>query len=349
MKGQASANGSGREKHRIELAVLFLHSRSNFFEESALMSELQKGLDGNSWEADVKRWLRLKYPNDFQEIPAVDKGDAGIEGFCICDCLVYQCYAPLAQLDTKALYEHQRDKMTEDVGKFIQNKVKLTAVLPRQFRARRYCFVVPEYRSRDLVVHANTQSERVRNARLGYAADDFAILVHKKEDYEPQQREEQLRLLRKLKLDLEDVKKTAVSEWVVGNNLGVQNLDRKIKTIYALKDPKDIEVQREYWIERKICTDNALEKLRSRTPEAWENLWEVKRARENLLGRQYSSVGAKPETVAEISEKLASDMISRVPNIERVGAETLAEGLVGGWLQDCKLNFPTISDGVAPK
>ncbi len=301
--------------------------------------------DGNSWEADVKRWLRLKYPNDFQEIPATDKGDAGIEGYCICDSLVYQCYAALANLDTKSLYESQRQKLTDDIGKFVQNKAKLLKVLPRRFRVRRYCFVVPEFRSRELVAHANNKSEEVRVAGLDYVAHDFAILVQKKADYEQQQREEQARLLRKLNLDLEDVEKEAVLEWVVGNNAGVQNLDRKIRTFTGFTENKDIEKQREYWIERKICTDNALEKLRSRTPEAWEKLWEVKRARERLLGREYSTAGSKSENVATISDKLASDMITRVPNLEQVGAETLAEGLVGGWLQDCKLDFPTTTNG----
>src|ERR1041385_8068497 len=101
------------------------------------MSALLQELDGNSWEADVKRWLRLKYPNDFQEVPATDKGDAGIEGFCICDCLVYQCYAALTYLDTNTLYESQRDKLTTDIGKFIRNKSTLAKVLPRRFRVRR--------------------------------------------------------------------------------------------------------------------------------------------------------------------------------------------------------------------
>ena len=309
------------------------------------MSSLLKELDGNSWEADVKRWLRLKYPNDFQDVPATDKGDAGIECFCICDCNVYQCYGGLTNIDTKSLYESQRNKLTDDIGKFINNKTKLLKVLPRRFRVRRYCFVVPEYRSRQLVEHANTKSEEVRVAGLDYVAHDFAILVQQRADYEPQQREEQARLLKKLNLDLEDVEKEAVIEWVVGNNTGVQNLDRKIKAYTGFTANTDIEKLRGYWIERKICTDNALEKLRSRSPEAWEKLWEVKRARERLLGREYGSAGAKSESVVTISDKLASDMIATVPNLEQVGAETLANGLVGGWLQDCKLDFPATTNG----
>ena len=309
------------------------------------MNNLFQTMDGNSWEADVKRWLLLKYPNDFQEVPATDKGDAGIEGYCICDCNVYQCYAALPNLDTKSLYENQRDKLTEDIGKFVGNKAKLVKLLPRGFKTRRYFFVMPEYRSRDLVSHANEKAEEVRQAKLVYAAADFAIMLHKKADYEQQQREEQLRLLKKLNLDIEDVEKEAVQEWVVGNNAGVQNLDRKIRAFTGLTAQADIEKLREYWIERKICTDNALEKLHARTPDAWEKLWAVKQARERLLGREYSRAGAKTGNVAAISDKLADDMISRVQNLEQVGAETLAEGLVGEWLQDCKLDFPTNANG----
>lgn len=296
-------------------------------------------LDGNSWEANVKRWLRIRYPNDFQDVPATDDGDGGIEGFCIADRIVYQCYAPLQTLDTRSLYENQRDKLTEDIGKFINNKTKLVRALPPGFKTHRYCFVVPEFRSRDLVAHAQKKTQEVRDAALSYVADDFSIIIHSKSDYEAEQRLETARLLKNLQLEIADIDADKVEAWVVGNNIGVQNLDRKIPLFTPLSEPQDIEQERRYWIERKICTDNALEKLRSHSAEAWEKIWSVKTGRERLLGRSHGQFGSGSGTVAAISDKVVFDMIEQVPNLAKIGAETLAEGLVGEWLQNCKLNF----------
>lgn len=296
-------------------------------------------IDGDSWENDVKRWLRLRYPNDFQAVPALDDGDAGIEGFTLEDRNVYQCYAALSSLDTRSLYENQRDKLTEDIGKFVANKAKLLKVLPPGFRTRRYIFVVPEFRSRELIAHAQRKTEEVIAASLPYVDDGFAVIVHDRSNYEVEQRSEIALLLKNLNVEIEDVAEQEVESWASDNNDGVKNLERKIPLFSGHARPEDIKQARTYWIERKICTDNALEKLRSRSPEAWERIWGVKIGRERLLGRVHSQFGATGETVAQISDRVVSDMLEQVPNLAKIGAETLAEGLVGEWLQNCKLNF----------
>jgi hypothetical protein len=297
--------------------------------------------DGNTWEADVKRWLRLRYPNDFQAVPASDGGDAGIEGFCHGDQNVYQCYAPQSLYDTKTTYEHQRDKLTEDIGKFITNAKKLKRLLPSGFQTRRYCFVIQDFRSRELVAHATAKTSEVKAASLDYVADDFTILVQDHDDYEAERKIEEQRLIVKLNVDLSPVEPEQIDTWEAGNNTGVQNLDRKIPLFTGLVEREHIESHRRYWIQRKICTDNALEKLRLQSAEAWEKLWKVKHGREQLLGRAFGVPDPSKGTVETISNAVASDMITRVPNLEKLGADTLAEGLVGEWLQNCKLDFPS--------
>lgn len=305
------------------------------------MSQRFQFEDGNTWEADVKRWLRLRYPNDFQSIPASDGGDAGIEGFCHVDANVYQCYAPQTGYDTKTAYEHQRAKLTEDIGKFIANTKKLKQILPKGFKIRRYNFVISDFRSKSIVAHATTKTEEVKNANLDYVADDFAIMVQDRDDYEAERRIEEQRLIVRLNVQTDPVAQDDIESWEADNNNGVKNLDRKIPLFTKLVEPEHIESHRRYWIERKICTDNAFEKLRLQSAEAWERLWKAKHGREQLLGRAFGIPDPSNGTVKSISDDLASDMISRVPNLEKLGADTLAEGIVGEWLQNCKLDFPT--------
>jgi hypothetical protein len=298
-------------------------------------------ISGHAWDAATKRWLTLKYPNDFQSVPATDKGDAGIEGYCISEREVFQSYAPLAMLDTKTMYEKQRDKLTEDTGKFVRNRTRLEKILPKGFRVRRYEFLVPELRSSDLLAHANKKAEEVRNANLPYVDPEFAILVRDKSYFEPQIVQESNLLLVRLHLENRDVTTEEITDWSSGHNEGVANLDRKIGLYTSLRRLSDIARKRQYWVEAKIRAENALTKLRAHSEELWEKLWGVKQAREQLLASQYGEDSGKPESqVRSISNQLALDMIGRVPNLERLDADMLAEGLVGEWLQNCKLDFP---------
>jgi hypothetical protein len=296
--------------------------------------------DGNAWEASVKRWLHLKHPNDFQPVPATDGGDGGIEGYCISERTVYQCYRPLEYLDTKTLCEKQKAKLRDDIGKFMTNQVKLVRILPDAFKVLRYDYVVPELRSSDVVAYANAKAKAVRAANLTYVDPDFAIMVRDRDYFAPQIAEDQARLLAKLRLDVAEVPPEQVQDWATGHNEGVRNLDRKIRLYTSLTRPHEVQRKREYWIEAKIRAENALEKLRERSEEIWEKLWGVKQSRERLLDRQFGEAPGRGGQVPAISKQVATDMIGRVPNLEPVDAETLADGLVGEWLQNCKLDFP---------
>ena len=304
------------------------------------MSSELNSLDGNSWEADVKRWEFLKFPNDFQSVPATDRGDSGIEGYCISERSVCQCYSPLANIPTKDLYERQRRKLSEDIAKFICNASKLLKILPPGFKVRRYEFIVPEFRSAELVAHANNKAREVLAANLPYVDKEFAIMIRDKSCFAHQIKQEQQALLAKLHLDICDPAISEIDDWTAGNDSGVANLDRKIRIYTTSANPSDLRRQRDYWIKAKIRADNALEKLRSHSEELWEKLWGVKRARERLLEKEFGLTPGPGEKVRRIGDDVARDMVGRLPNLEPVDAETLADGLVGEWLQNCNLDFP---------
>lgn len=59
----------------------------------------------------------MKYEVEgYQEMSAHTDGDLGIEGFTRTG-VVFQCYCPDEEYDSTKLYEHQRDKITKDLGK----------------------------------------------------------------------------------------------------------------------------------------------------------------------------------------------------------------------------------------
>lgn len=307
-------------------------------------------LDGNEWQERVRRWLRLRYPNDFQPVPAMHGGDRAIEGYSL-DGNVYQCYAARDGFDVKALYEHQRKKLSEDLGKFVKYREKLLKVLPRDFRVRRYCFVVPKYDSAKLIEYAHQKAAEVRAAQLPYVADDFEVVVLEREDFAVERAIEEQNAAVRLNVELPEVSTDEVSDWSAEHGSGAERLERKIKRFTGLKSTRAVRGARNAWIRAQIRTENALSSLRSKSPAIWEELNRVRVQHERRLALRYATHLGPSEAVQNAAKELAAAMQKQVPNLERGDADGLADGIVADWLQKCALN-PTDeedeSDGDAP-
>lgn len=67
-------------------------------------------------------------PGQFQQIPAKDRGDAGLEGFTNDGC-AYQCYAPEEPLTLAQRTEKHKKKIYRDIKKFRENCTLLRGLL----------------------------------------------------------------------------------------------------------------------------------------------------------------------------------------------------------------------------
>lgn len=98
---------------------------------SSIKSFIEGYMTGNEWEDLCVRCYRIRYQKDnYTEIPAIQGGDAGIEGFTN-KGVVHQCYCPEREYTDDQLYEHQRDKLT-DIHK------EVIIVLIREFTSCRF-------------------------------------------------------------------------------------------------------------------------------------------------------------------------------------------------------------------
>src|SRR4051794_1549092 len=110
-------------------------------------------LSGNDWQDWADQLLTRRYgPAQYQKIPAKDSGDAGIEGYSLSGH-AYQCYGCEEPVSTEERYNKQRDKMTDDLGKFVKNNTKLQGLLGT-VAISRWCLFVPYFDSKKIVVHA---------------------------------------------------------------------------------------------------------------------------------------------------------------------------------------------------
>src|SRR5687768_1663396 len=85
------------------------------------------GMDGGEWQRLCLNVLRVKYGDDLVPVPDVHHGDAGLEAFTL-GGMAFQSYSPREPLGVKQRYEKHRNKMTEDIGKFIANKQTLAGM-----------------------------------------------------------------------------------------------------------------------------------------------------------------------------------------------------------------------------
>ena len=83
------------------------------------MTFIEGYMTGNAWEELCVKCYRLRYQKEhYVAIPAVQGGDAGIEGFTY-NGIVHQCYCPERVYSDNDPYAYQRDKLTADIEKLM--------------------------------------------------------------------------------------------------------------------------------------------------------------------------------------------------------------------------------------
>lgn len=138
------------------------------------MSAVAIPLEGTEWQRWADQLLTEHYgPTSYVKIPDT-QGDGGIEGFSRPSGHAYQAYGADKTKSGKALYEAQRDKMTRDIKKFIENQDLLKKLLG-DVKISKWVLFVPSVGLKDLQAHANKMTQLVRDAELPYVADDFYV------------------------------------------------------------------------------------------------------------------------------------------------------------------------------
>lgn len=295
--------------------------------------------DGNEWEKRVKVWLRIRYSNGhFEEVPAGHGGDLGIEGFSR-DGRAYQCYAPREPLKAGDLYENQRNKMHDDISKFIQNKADL-ARLFGTLTIESWWFVVPEHKSGKLVQYAAEKSKLVRDAQLSYIKPNFYIHVATGEDFVTEQQLAMRRGIETLRIEETEVALEEISEWADAQDDLIKKLDAKILRYTGPLDPVKLRDIRTDWLRLHICGKNVLANLQKNHPQLWEEVDRCKKFRRRILSTSYSVSTAPPAILQEAIDKIRSCILNKIPNIEELTLDALVHEAVSEWLLECPLDFP---------
>lgn len=303
---------------------------------------------GEEWEKLCNSCYRMRYQEfGYQEIPAVYRGDGGIEGFTK-NGIVYQCYCPEKDYTDDELYEHMRNKMTKDVSKFISKEYEAVLKGLGIHDVREWHFVVPQYKDRRILEHAEKKRKEVleykknNSKQCDYISDDFTITVKVIDDFKP----ELFRIIRndyEPKIDLTILRKKTV-DWANCDNVKVNNVKRKIKAVMNDIDDNDedyIDIVNSY-MESYVVGIELMEKLRAEQIDIYEQIVGL----ETTYKRQVE-IKTKTNTDSSINQKLFTEIIDdfqrilekEFPYLPSSSIGELKDDMISSWLADCSMQF----------
>lgn len=315
---------------------------------SNIMSFIEGYMTGNAWEDLCVQCYRIRFQGEnYVAIPATQGGDAGIEGYTK-NGIVHQCYCPERTYSDNDLYEHQRDKLTKDIEKLMNNSERFrTLGVPPVVE---WHFNIPEYKDSRILAHAETKRQEVLNAKCDapqdfiHIADGFQIIIKTAEDFTP----EISRIIRTTITDLRlnfAVQHTDTPDWSKCESQKVENIRRKIKAVMLIEDDSNDILNRiiNIYLDFYISGLEILNNLRVGFPEIYADIYQLEQSykREVSLKTLMNMDKSMNKTLFdsildEFQTKLEKDF-SRQFTLASIGE--LKQDMVASWLADCSMEF----------
>jgi hypothetical protein len=309
------------------------------------MSAYVARLAGEEWQRWANKLLIRHYgPTEYQVVPDNDRGDAGLEGFTVSSGHCYQAFGCEEPTSTAARYTKQRNKMTEDIGKFISNRTVLVKIFGKT-KITRWVLFVPYADSKEIIAHASKKTDEVIAANLPYVADKFRVMVSQEEDF-ASERDFLMSIpsSRSLMFEVERSSEEAIAEWEATNDRLAKTLFDKIRRLPTLKSDTTQRKFHATVLRWYIEGQSILDALRQ-YPETYQRVVQTKAHRENYLVMTAAS-GRSPQEILQISfQQLYEDLKTEVRELHSFSAESLAHEGVADWLLRCPLDFPEAVDG----
>ncbi|MBZ5555239.1 MAG: hypothetical protein LAO21_21210 [Acidobacteriia bacterium] len=298
--------------------------------------------DPNDWEQHIQLVLKLRYAQpvgSYQQIPDDIKGDCGIEGFAK-DGTAYQCYACQNWTDFRVLLDHQKNKMTVDIGKLLKNEDELLTILG-EIRIGIWNFVLPFWNDKELLKHARRKEMEVRGKKPKHLKADFQISVITGDEFLMEKR--MLARQDLYKFDVKQLPNTVptAAQWMQQNE-GLElvtNLTRKATVIAKGKSAKMRENFLNQMVKDYTAGSIVLSRLEQELPEAYEAVIKKKTDREGELETASVTNTFVPGKFFDETLKQYKAELRGVSVISPRAVDILAREAVSDWLMRCPLEF----------
>lgn len=315
-----------------------------------ILDFIKTPLSGDAWEELCNACYRMRHQSDnYQKIPATYGGDAGIEGYTQTG-IVYQCYYPERDYNDDDLYEHQRNKLTKDINKLIdqENKQRLRDIgVPI---IKQWHFVIPFYKDNRILKHATAKRNEIlkekssRPQEYDHLHDDFLIVIKVAEDFK-------VELSKIIRETLTDIKLNVVAKsfdtipWDKCPSEKVHNIRRKIKAVMNPLNDNDEDFNDVVgaYVTYYIKGIEVLRILQADFPEIYEQIYTLEQACKREVNiktkiNQDRSLNKSifMEILGDFEKKLSSEFSQYFTSSSIL---ELKHDMVGAWLADCPMEF----------
>lgn len=315
----------------------------------SIMRFIEGYMDGNAWEQLCVQCYKLRYQAEhYTEIPAAQGGDGGIEGFTTSG-IVNQCYCPERVYSDDDLYNHQREKMSDDIKKLLSPKYAKRLRSMGVPTINEWHFVIPEYKDSRIVSHAETKRTEVLQVKADkpndydYISDNFRIVIMDAKEFT-------VEIVRIIRTDLTDFKvnlaiqHTDTPDWSKCDSEKVANIRRKICAVMHVEDTDDrVNQIIGLYVDFYVSGLEIMNSLRLDFPIIYEELIKLEQSYKNevrlktLMNTDHKMNQSIFDAIlTEFQGKLEKDF-SRVLNQASIGE--LKQDLVASWLADCSMEF----------
>ncbi len=296
-------------------------------------------LTGDDWQDWANKLLCCHYgPTEYQTIPDGDRGDAGLEGFTRTEGHAYQAYGCEEPVSRKERFEKQRDKMTQDINKFINNRTTLQRLLGT-VKVTRWALLVPHYDSKEIVSHASSKTTEVRGHNLPYVATSFQVCVCEEVSFV--EARDRLINVRARTLEVTTTPPTAaqIAAWAAANEEPSAILTEKLRrlpTLHTNTARRDFHNKLLDWYLRGR---DVLDALRQH-PDVFVKVSKAKSHHETYLAAAIATGSAPQDLLMSSINDLRQTLEKEVRELHVFSSSSLAHEAVADWLLRCPLDFP---------
>ncbi|ETT41932.1 hypothetical protein [Paenibacillus sp. FSL H7-689] len=301
--------------------------------------------NGDSWEEACQLFLKKKYESEgYQEMIAHTQGDLGIEGFTRTG-VVFQCYCPDEEYESKKLYEAQRNKVTADLGKLIKNKKELIKYMGR-VKIKKWIFLTPIIRNKELISHCQEKaSEYKGKADLKELLDDeFDVLVQDEGFFVEEMLYVKAVLNEKIDVNVSVPSAEEIINWKQCEAESVQVLFTKISKLFKGSNNAEVNTNKyvDIIIRNLIKGQNVMDELRDSHPILLEKLVRIKNGIETHIEQELLLSDLQPKEfnrVIQTKYKSALESEAFGNMISFVLQEDVIREAEADWLVRCPLDF----------
>lgn len=301
--------------------------------------------NGDSWEEVCQLFLKKKYESEgYQEMIAHTQGDLGIEGFTRTG-IVFQCYCPDEEYESKKLYEAQRDKITTDLGKLSKNKKELLKYIGK-IKIKKWIFLTPINRDKQLISHCQKKASeyKCKTDMKEILDDEFDILVQDEGFFVEEMLYVKTILNQKIDINIEMPSADEIINWKKCEAASVQVLFRKITKLF--KGSTNVEAITNKYVDiiirNLIKGQNVMDELRDNHPILLEKLVRIKSGIETHIEQELLLSDLQPKEFNKAIQTnykyaLESEALGKI--ISFALQEDIIKEAEADWLVRCPLDF----------